>query len=619
MKKLFLIIVFVQSIQSFAQPNYPTAPPPSGNITNIEFFVDSKPEFGTGIALTGFPPASSNINAFSGTANIGTVSQGFHRIYFRSKDANGKWSITENAFFDNYTVPVYATAPAAPIDISTIEFFVDSKPEFGSGTPLTGFTPSSNINAFVGTANIGTVPQGFHQFYIRSKDLNNKWSLTNNTQFDNYTVPLYATAPPSPTPITDIEFFIDNKPEFASGTPLTGFTPSSNISAFSGTANIGTVPQGFHRFYIRSKDAINKWSITNNYFFDNYSVPLYNNAPAAPTNIVQLEYFIDNNDLGFGNCNPISIAGNIANITNLNANVNVTGLPQGTHRLYIRSKDANNKWSITNLSIFDNSITANYPTAPSPAPAIANMEYYIDTDPGFGNATPLTVPGNTGNINNYSINLNLSGSLSIGTHYLCIRSKQNPWSVTNVVPFSATVATPLTWQYIKAQLINKQTQVSWGTAQEANTNFFEIEHSIDARTFKKIGEVIAAGNSTTSKNYLFNHTNPVNGFNYYRIKQIDNNGSFKYSVVVTILKKDDLDKTIVAPNPVKDVLHVVEPSSTFITNAEIYSTTGTLILRKNINADVQVYSIPVNNLPTAQYVLKVNYNGTVKSYSFIKE
>ncbi|MBL0144774.1 MAG: T9SS type A sorting domain-containing protein [Chitinophagaceae bacterium] len=112
--------------------------------------------------------------------------------------------------------------------------------------------------------------------------------------------------------------------------------------------------------------------------------------------------------------------------------------------------------------------------------------------------------------------------------------------------------------------------------------------------------------------------NPVNGFNYYRIKQIDNNGSFKYSVVVTILKKDNLLQTIVAPNPVKDVLNIVEPKSIFITTAEIYSTTGQLMLRKIINIESQVYSLQVQQLPSATYILKVNYKAETKSYPFIK-
>jgi hypothetical protein len=514
--------------------------------------------------------------------------------------------------------PNYPTAPPPSGNISNIEFFVDSKPEFGSGSALTGFTPSPNVNAFSGIANIGTLAQGFHRIYFRSKDVDGKWSFTNSAYFDNYTVPVYATAPAAATSITNIEYFMDNKPEFGTGTVLTGFTPSTNINTFNGTANFGVLPQGFHRFYIRSKDADGKWSITNNTFFDNYTVPVYNTAPAPVTNITQLEYFIDNY-IPFGSGIQIPIVGNTTNIANLNANINVTGLLQGVHRLYIRSKDANGKWSLTNFSVFDNSITPNYPVAPTTAPAIANMEYFIDTDPGFGAATPLTVPANSGDINSYSISLNLSGSLSNGTHYLNIRSKQNPWSLTTVVPFNATVTTSVTWLYVKAQVTNNATQISWATATETNTNNFEIEWSSDGISFSKIGTVAAAGNSSIVRNYNFNHNNPTTGFNYYRIKQIDLNGTFKYSVMVKVLNNKNIKQTIIAPNPVVDVLTIIEPKYLLVRVIAVYDTKGVLVLQKTINTQEQVYSIPVSTLAQGNYVIKVQYQNEVKTYSFIKK
>jgi hypothetical protein len=618
MKKYFLIIALGQCAASFAQtaPPYPVAPPAAGTVSSIEYFIDGKPEFGSGTPLTGFTPAV-DVNAYSGSVNVSGLTQGFHRIYVRSKDAGGKWSLTHNTFFDNYTVPVYAAAPPPATNITGIEYFIDSKPEFGNGTALTGFTPSVNVSSYNGSANVSGLPQGFHRFYIRSKDANGAWSSTSNSFFDNYTVPVYAAAPALATNITGIEYFIDSNPGFGSGTPFTGFTPALNISSYSGTANVTGLTQGFHRFYIRSKDANGKWSITHNSFFDNYTVPLYSTAPSSPPNIVALEYFIDNNDLGFGNCTPIPVTPN-TNVAGLNANINVTGLAQGVHRVFIRSKDANDKWSLTNFSVFDNSTVKNYPAAPSTAPALSNMEYFIDIDPGFGAATPIAVPGNTGDVNNYAVNLNLSGSLSSGTHYLCIRSKQNPWSMTNIVPFTATGVTPVSWLYIKAQLLNNQTQVSWATAQEINTANYEIEHSTDGSVFTKIGEAAAAGNSNNTNNYHFLHTNPVSGFNYYRIKQIDRGGSFKYSVVVTVLKREGIHQTIIAPNPVKDILTVIEPSPVFAATAEVYSSNGRLVIRKTINSDVQVFSIPVSNVPAGNYILKVRYKTETKTYSFMK-
>lgn len=182
---------------------------------------------------------------------------------------------------------------------------------------------------------------------------------------------------------------------------------------------------------------------------------------------------------------------------------------------------------------------------------------------------PITIHGNSENISNYAININLSGNLSEGIHYLYIRSKQNPWTMTQVVPFDANNPLPLIWSYVKVVLDGNKSLVSWATFQEINTQKFEIEHCINGKDFIKVGETIAVGNSKTLQNYVFTHEQPTSGFNYYRIKQIDIDSNFQYSVIVPDLKKNSLKQTIVAPNPAKDILYVIEPELNYIERAEI--------------------------------------------------
>ena len=618
MKKLFLTIVFGFCAKIFfAQiaPNYPTAPVSSGNITAMEYFIDANKNFGSGTALTGFT-ASANLNAFTGIANITGLPQGFHRFYLRSADISGKWSLTSNAYFDNYAVPIYAIAPATSGNITAMEYFIDANLNFGSGTPITGFASTPNVSGYTTTASLSGLSNGFHRFYIRSKDVSNKWSLTKNSFFDNYAVPIYATAPAASSNITAMEYFIDTKPEFGSGNTISGFTPAANISAFNTNASLTGVSKGFHRFYIRSKDLSDKWSLTNNVFFDNYNVPLYNTAPPSVTNIVKIEYFIDNNDLGFGNCTDIPVTAN-TNIALLNANINVTGLVQGVHRVLIRSKDATNKWSITNLSVFDNSSTALYPLAPASAPILSNMEYFIDTDPGFGNATPISVFGNSGNINNYNVNLNLSGSLSVGNHNLYIRSKQNPWSLTTIVPFSATTVLPLSWSYIKAELQNKNGLVSWGTTSEINAKEFVIEYSTNSINFKPIGTQLAAGNSSTNNDYTYTHVNLPAGINYYRIKQIDNDGRFTYSAIVTLVNKNGLKNNILAPNPASNYSMLILNKPAKNTILYIYNNAGQLMKKNTINNGLEFCYLDVSTFAKGKYLVEINNNGNKETITLI--
>ncbi len=611
------IAISLLYIFAAAQQPYPAAPAAAGNITAIEYFVDAIPAFGAGTPLTGFT-AATDVNAFAGTVNITGLTPGFHRIYFRARNINGIWSLTSNSFFDNYTVPVYPTAQPAPTNINNIEYFIDANPAFGSGIAITGFTPSIDINGFAASINLTGVTPGYHNIYVRSKNANQQWSLTNLGVFDNSISLPYPAAAAPVTNIVQLEYFIDNNDlGFGNCTPIS-FTPGTNIFNLNANINITGLPAGVHRVYIRGRDANGNWSLTNVDVFDNASAIPYPSAPSPTTNLVQLEYFIDNNDLGFGNCTQIPFTAG-TNITNLNTNINISGLPTGVHIAYIRGKDANGKWSLTNFSVFDNSATTPYPSAPAAAPAIGNMEYFVDVDPGFGNATPITVPVNTGDVNNYAVNIALSGSLSAGTHYLYIRSKQNPWSLTNVVPFDALGTVPVTWAFIKAQLLNNNTLVSWATLRESNSSHFNIEHSTNGSNFTKLGELTAAGNSNTTKHYSYTHINPASGFNFYRIKQIDNDGQFKYSIIVTVLKSNTQQQTVIAPNPVKELLHIAEPELKFVQSAEIYSTDGALLIRKNIQTDVQVFSIPVIKLAAGSYIIKVNYKNDSKSFRFIKD
>ena len=111
-----------------AQPDYPAAPPTPGNIIRMEYFVDTDPGFGNGkpVAFT----ASQNISGLSFDADLTGLSNGFHRIYLRGMDADGKWSHANDVFFDNFIVPVYATALAAA-DVAQAEYFIDADPGMG--------------------------------------------------------------------------------------------------------------------------------------------------------------------------------------------------------------------------------------------------------------------------------------------------------------------------------------------------------------------------------------------------------------------------------------------------------------------------------------------------------
>jgi hypothetical protein len=430
-----------------------------------------------------------------------------------------------------------------------------------------------------------------------------------HAQFD------YPPAPPALANITAAEYFIDTDPGFGAATPIT-ITAANNIPALIASVNLTGVTPGVHQLRVRTRDANGYWSITASQTFENLQ-PLYSNGSTL-VNITAAEYFIDT-DPGVGAATNIPVSP-AANINNLLVSIDLTGTgTPGNKLLFVRSMDANGKWSISNTTQFNNAVYI-YPPAATASGNITAMEYYIDTDPGFGNATPITVPGNTGDVNNYAVNLNLSGSLSVGFHYLYIRSKQNPWSLTTIVPFSASTTLPLTWLYVKGQMQSGNTSlISWGTASESNTRYFEIEHSTDGSAFLKAGTVNAAGNSSVALYYSFTHTDMPAGMNFYRIKQVDLDGRFTYSAVITLLNRNGQTQTLIAPNPVENLLTIVEPEVRFTKSLEIFDGKGALVFVKQIQNKQQVISLPVQHLASGFYVLRINYDGSSKSFQLIKK
>jgi Secretion system C-terminal sorting domain len=94
---------------------------------------------------------------------------------------------------------------------------------------------------------------------------------------------------------------------------------------------------------------------------------------------------------------------------------------------------------------------------------------------------------------------------------------------------------PVNMLYLQAQAIdNSYIQVSWATAQEINNNHFTIERSIDSQNWDSIGIVLGHGTTTVESDYTFNDNDvAANVRYYYRLKQVDDNGNFTYTEIVT--------------------------------------------------------------------------------------
>ncbi len=488
---------------------------PATNVNRAEYFIDTDPGFGNGIPVT--ISSGANIPNVFFTVDITVLTNGFHNIYIRSKDNAGNWSNTNKWLFFKDIIPA-AT-------VNKLEYFIDTDPGFGNGTAVT-ISSAANIPNVFFTVDITGLPNGFHNIYIRSKDNDGNWSITNKWLFFKDII-LAAN-------VTRLEYFADTDPGSGNGTAVT-ISSGANISNVFWTVDITGLSNGFHNIYIRSKDNAGNWSITNKWLFFKDIIPA--------ANVSKLEYFVDT-DPGFGNATAVTITPG-ANISDLLIPVNTTLYSEGFHKIYLRSRNNNGNWTITNYFGFFKEFI------PSPL-NVKTGEYFFNSDPGFGNGNviPFTDPkGN--NIADFGFNANITALSNNTLHYMFVRTKDSSdrWSITNVISFTKNVVIPVTWLSFNAKLDNKIVLLDWKTATESNSSHFEVERSSNGYQFEKIGQVTAAGNSNAVTSYVFTDRLPVKGMNYYRLKQVDLDGKFSYSETRKVEIKTDLPLFVLYNNP----------------------------------------------------------------------
>lgn len=157
----------------------------------------------------------------------------------------------------------------------------------------------------------------------------------------------------------------------------------------------------------------------------------------------------------------------------------------------------------------------------------------------------------------------------------------------------------------------------WTTLSEINNYGFNIEKSFNGINFETIGFVEGNGNSIEAIAYQFTDENPQNGLNYYRLKQIDFDGQFEYSNIISIDFENE-NSISFYPNPVSDNLIITTDIQDDVT-VRLISVNGQVISENSQYIDNQ-FSIDVSRLNNGIYYLQViNKNSVILNELFVKE
>jgi len=173
---------------------------------------------------------------------------------------------------------------------------------------------------------------------------------------------------------------------------------------------------------------------------------------------------------------------------------------------------------------------------------------------------------------------------------------------------------------LAAERKGDQARIYWSTANEENSDYFLLEHSTDGRSFRPLAEVKAAGSSSFRLDYEYHHLKPVAGQNYYRLRQVDFDGT-TYDHGVVRVRFDELggEKWTIAPNPVLDQT-TVQWSGT--AQELLLSDSQGRILRRivlNPQAEGGSQSLQLGDLSAGMYFLRLLYEGQVEARSLLKQ
>jgi hypothetical protein len=276
--------------------------------------------------------------------------------------------------------------------------------------------------------------------------------------------------------ITYVEYYVDQDPGLNLATPVP-VTPGTNVAGVPVSIDVNALNRGVHIFGTRARTLTGVWSMSHYWFIFKPYIAI---TPAALTTITRVEFFVDN-DPGLGNGTAAAITPG-TNLSNITFSINPVPLVPGTHIIGTRSLTADGLWSKTNYWLFFKPY-ANF--TPGVASNINYVEYFADTDPGIGNAIPVSItPGL--NLSDVNLPLNITSTKS-GTHIFGMRSRDaaGNWSKTNfwlfVKPYSNIVTGTLLNTTAFEYFLDYDPGYGKGTAVTIvpNTNFSDVNFNVD--------------------------------------------------------------------------------------------------------------------------------------------
>ncbi len=165
--------------------------------------------------------------------------------------------------------------------------------------------------------------------------------------------------------------------------------------------------------------------------------------------------------------------------------------------------------------------------------------------------------------------------------------------------------------FFEAEYMDNKTMLSWGESYEGLQKGFQVEHSLDGLSWEPLAQVPYKEIVYEERGYTYAHTNPPKGLNYYRLKQIDQDGGFMYTEVLEVQVNSPIE---VYPNPSRDKISL-NGISEGNTNIQLHDATGKWVQTLVLSGS----EIDISHLSAGIYFLSIQGETKIHKVKFIKE
>jgi len=188
----------------------------------------------------------------------------------------------------------------------------------------------------------------------------------------------------------------------------------------------------------------------------------------------------------------------------------------------------------------------------------------------------------------------------------------SPIAWTNLSPAGAPLPVMLTSFNANEDGLN--TKLVWNTDEESGIANYVIEKSTDGRSFTAIGSVKAAN----LKSYSFTDGQAAAENNFYRLKMVEVDGSFKYSYIISVKSKLSLNISL-SPNPVKNTLMIQHPKAGTNGHIQIVSAAGQTIKDIRLSANAVISNVDMSGFTSGLYHVVFRNGSDVFSKTVLKQ